>query len=271
MTIPPKPIGRIRVTAKSLIRNNIYAFVYGDTGSGKTRLPTTLAAQKDASDVAYITPVAQGLVSLVTAGFDPPVTELPGQNEDPFEPCMDAIADYTRDKSIRVIVLDEVSVMSGRAVDFLSNGEGEKAMGFEGWQAMLANFRRIEGLAEAATRAGKSFIYTSWSAAPSMESTLAGISIKEKGRPYLQGKAQMWLPGNTDLLARITSAFVTERDPATNKAVKKFKAELQLHASEEYLAKTRWAFLPSPHPANLKLMLNTVRAKFADTSQPQPK
>jgi hypothetical protein len=253
------------------MRNNIYAFVYGDTGSGKTRLACSLRLDKEAKDIAYITPVAQNLSSVVTAGFDPLVTELPGQNQDPFEPCMDALADYTRDKTVRVICLDDLSVMSGRAVDFLSGGEGEKALGFQGWQEMLANFRRIEGLAEAATRAGKSFIYTAWSNPPQSESTLAGTMIKEKGRPYLQGKAAMWLPGNCDILARMTSKFEkTSVMGLDNKRVVKsvFKAELQLHASEEYLAKTRWAFLPSPYPADLKKMLGEVKAKFTPTAAP---
>lgn len=247
-----------RISASSLLRSVVYAFVYGETGTGKTRLACSLSQDKG-KDVGYITPVASNLTSVVTAGFDPPVYELPGQGGDPFEPCMDAIADFTRDKSIRIICLDDVSVMSGRAVDYLSKGEGEKALGFQGWQEMLAAFRRIEGLAEAATRAGKSFVYTAWASPPEYEDTLAGKQVKHKGRPYLQGKAGMWLPGNTDLLARMTSKFVKVKG-ADGKVRSDFRAELHLHATDEWLAKTRWNFLPSPYPADLKKMLADVKA-----------
>jgi hypothetical protein len=42
--------------------------------------------------------------------------------------------------------------------------------------------------------------------------------------------------------------------------VKKFKSTLNLKPNGEYLAKTRWDFLPDPCPTDLKWILSKVNA-----------
>lgn len=247
-----------KTTLGGLIRKRMYAFVYGAEGTGKTRLGLSLAGPKG-EGLAVITAEEGGPTSLLSAGASTslPIWLLPPAGQDPFPAVKEAITSLTRDPSISVVMLDGCTAISGRAIEFLSNGEGEKALGFQGWQEILANFRQIEGLAEKCVRAGKSFIYTAWEREPEYEDTMAGKVLKSEGGPLLAGQSKTWLPGNVDILARITSKFVTVQDPTTKKAVKKFQAQLQLHRDGYWKAKSRWE-LPSPYPADLRKMLEDV-------------
>lgn len=241
-----------------MLRNRIYAFVYGAEGSGKTRLAMSLA-NPDGYGVSYITPESSGPTSLISAGYpkDIPVEVLPPSGEDPFEPCIAAIEDFAADKSITTICIDGCTVICGRAVDHLSGGEGEKALGWDGWGQVLNGFRQIEAACERANRAGKSIILTAWENPPQYEDTMGGRVLKDggEGRPLLQGKAATWLPGNCDIVARITSTFKTVN--VNGKAERKFQAQLQVNRRNDWLAKSRWP-LPDPCPANLKEILRIV-------------
>ena len=243
--------------------NRIYAFVYGAEGVGKTLLPMTLA-DETGHGVAYVTAETRGPTSLVTAGWpsDIPVEVLPPGGEDPFPPAAAAVEAFTKDKSIRCICLDGLTVMTGRAVDYRTDGAGEKSMEYDGWQWLLAEFRALEILCEKAVRAGKSVVMTAWESPPTYETTLGGEALKDEGRPMLQGKAKFWLPGGADVVARMTSTTI--KDPKTKELT--FKGQLQVHRRNDWLAKTRWR-LPDPCPADLRRILALVQGQ-AQKAQP---
>lgn len=259
-----------KTTLGGLVKERLYAFIYGAEGTGKTRLGMSLAGPKG-EGLGIITAEEGGPTSLLSAGasLDLPIYLLPPAGEDPFPHVKQAITELTRDPKVRIIMLDGCTSISGRAIEFLSSGEGEKALGFPGWQEILANFRQIEGLAEKAVRAGKSFIFTSWEREPDYEDTLGGKVLKSEGGPLLAGQAKTWLPGNVDILARMTSKFVQVKDPNTGKLVKQWQGQLQLHRDGAWKAKSRWA-LPSPYPADLRKMLADVRGQ-APAAPAQPK
>src|SRR6266542_1722705 len=105
----------MKTTAGKLLKNNVYAYIFGALGSGKTMLPLTLS-DKNGLDVGYVTAEPNGLTSIVTAGYDPntPVEDI-GQG-DPFEPGLAALEAFRRDKTIKVICVDGLSVMCANAV-----------------------------------------------------------------------------------------------------------------------------------------------------------
>jgi len=249
-----------RMKLGAMLRKNIYAFVYGREGVGKTNLIMSLAHKSDGSDIAIITPESSGPTSILSRGFsgDIAVELLPPSGHDPFEPCIKAIESFTRDPSISGICVDGLTVMCGRGIDFLSDGQGEKAMGYDGWGQLLNGFRMVEAAAEKASRAGKSVLFTAWENPPQYEDTMGGQSVKALGRPLLQGKAQTWMPGNCDVVARMTSKFTKE--VVNGKAMPVFKASLQVNANAEWFAKTRW-LLPDPCPADLKYILQQVQSQ----------
>lgn len=257
----------MRTNIGALARNNIYAFIYGAEGTGKTLLPMTLADERGYG-VAFITADMSGPTSLLSMGYprDIPVEVLPPGGEDPFDAAIAAIQSFANDKTIRVICLDGATVMCGRAVDHYSDGQGEKALGWEGWGQILNGFRQVEGALDRATRAGKSVVITAWEAEPTYEDTMAGKTLKDEGRPLLQGRAKTWLPGNCDIVARLTSTFKTVS--VGGKAEKKFSATLQVNRGRDWLAKTRWK-LPDPCPADLKWILSQVNGQSAKVA-PKP-
>jgi hypothetical protein len=260
-----------RKTIGSMMRGNIYAFIYGQEGVGKTRLAMSLSKVKGGLDVGYITAESSGPTSLISAGFSPDIAceLLPPSGGDPFPPAVEAIKSFARDPKIHTIVVDGCTVICGRAVDHYGNGEGEKALGWEGWQAVLTGFRAIEVECEKASRAGKNVILTAWENEPKTADTMDGADIVEKGRPLLQGKAKTWLPGNCDIVARLTASFIPI--PGSKSKEMQYKGTLQVHATEEWLAKTRWN-LPQKCPANLQWILDRVEEqKKAASSGDQPK
>lgn len=254
----------MRTTVGDLVTGNIYAFVYGAEGVGKTLLPMTLA-NNDGLGVAYITAEKSGPTSLISAGYpgNLPVEVLP-DNEEPFDTAVAALNDFASDKSIHCICLDGLSVMSGAAIDFLSDSKGEKALGYDGWAAILSGFRRVEAACNRAFRQGKSVVLTAWEAPPTYEDTLGGQALKEEGRPWLQGKAKYWMPGKCDIVARMTSTF---RTVAVNgKATKQFEGKLHLKRGAGWVAKSRWD-LPDPCPADLQWILSEVKKQAAAVKQ----
>jgi len=255
-------------TIGKLPRGQIYAFIFGAEGVGKTTLAMSLA-DANGRGVAFVTSDQSGPTSLLTQGFpsDIPVDVLPGSGIDPFPATIRAIQSFANDKSIHCISLDNVTTLCGRAVDYLSNGEGEKAMGWDGWGQLLAGFRQIESACDRATRAGKSVIITAWEAPPTYEDTLGGRVLKEEGRGDLQGKAKRWVPGNCDIIARMTCRFVTESIPG-GKSRRVFKGQLHTQRygeAADYAVKSRWN-IPSPCPADLRWILNEVKKQGSNSS-----
>ena len=259
----------MRTTIDKLMRNNIYLFCYGAEGVGKTLLAMTLADAKGRG-VAYITADPSGPTSVRNRGYpgDIPVELLPGEGEDPFGIAVSAINTFARDPSIHCICVDGLSVICGRAVDFLSGGEGEKALGFDGWGQVLKGFRDIEGACDGATRKGKSIILTAWEIEPEYrdlpKALGGGRTMEKEGHPYLQGKAQIWMPGNCDIVARMTSRFVTVKGN-DGKAARRFQGSLHVNregAAQDWKVKSRWS-LPSPCPADLRWILDKVKNQSA--------
>lgn len=248
-------------------RKALYVMVYGVEGSGKTCLAMTLA-DKDKKGVGYITHESSGPTSLVSIGYpaDTPV-ELLTPGIDPFPETYKALREMAKDPTIQTICLDNVTAICGNAVMFYSDGEGDKQMGYDGWGYVKAGFMGISAECDKITRAGKSVVITAWEREPSYENTKGGQVLKDVGRPQLQGDAKHWVPGNADLIARISSKFVSEIDPVTKKNKKTFKSSLQVHASGLFLAKTRWA-LPNPCPADLKFILKEISKQTSPLKEP---
>lgn len=262
-----------------MLRNVIYAFVYGREGAGKTRLAMTLAKDKNDIGIGYVTAESSGVTSLVTAGFNRkiPVEVLPPAGEDPFPHAVAALESFRKDPSIHTVVLDGCTVICGRAVDHLDD-DGDGKIDWDSWSTILAGFRHIEAVCEKITRGDKakgippkSVIMTAWEKAATYEPHpfQRGVQVlKDSGRPLLQGQAQTWLPGNVDIIARITSGMKKVEVAKTldnGKKIKvfkeKFTSELQVKPTDEWLAKTRWDELPNPCPADLRLILDMVNGK----------
>lgn len=246
-------------TAGALLKGVIYAFVYGETGVGKSRLSLTLSPDGKGEGCAWITPEPGEAHSIAQVAPDAKVALL--DEENPVAEAIKAVKILRKDPTIKVITVDGLSVMCGQLVNFLSDGEGEKALGFEGWQEVLSHFRQLEiACNDTVKKFGKSVIFTAWEAAPQYEDTMGGQALKDggEGRPLLQGKAKQWMPGQCDIIARMTSKIILEKDPVTKKTRKVFRGFLHLDRSGDWICKTRWA-LQSPYPADLGRLLREVR------------
>lgn len=252
-------------TAGELTGNRLYLYVYGETGCGKTMLALSLSKVPDARDIGWITAESNGPTSLATAGYPKAKVWVVHPEKDPFAQVLQALANFAADTAVSTIVLDGLSVLSGRAIDFMSKGEGEKALGFEGWGQILNNFRTIERQCEKLYRNGRNIIFTSWEAEPVYETD---GSLKTSGGPYLQGQSRKWLPGNVDVLCRMTSRVKTVAGKGGS-LERKFEGELMLHRKNDWTVRTKWGFLPSPFPADLSLMLKEVEeyAKKSEASK----
>ncbi len=251
----------MRTTSDKTLRKKVYAFVYGPTGSGKTRLAMTMSQKQRGEDVAFVTAEESGTTSLATAGFTRcPVEVLsPTDDWDGIVQCgVDTIDEWAQSKDINAICLDGVSAICGYAVDVLSDGAGEKELGWDGWAQVLNGFRQLELAMNRASHAGKSCIITAWEEPATYEETVGGTSVKTPARPLLQGKAKVWLPGKADIIARMSSKHVTVTE--NGKAKKKWKGFLHCHGTDEYMAKTRWT-LPDPVPADLAEILALVHGQ----------
>lgn len=252
-----------------MVKDRIYAFIYGAEGVGKTSLVMTLSKMEGGLDVAFITAEPSGPTSVISLGYSPdiPCVILP-EGEEPFDPAIEALEMFAADKSVRAICLDGITVMCGLAVTVLSDGAGEKALGWEGWGQVLNGFRRVEMAAEKAVRAGKSVVLTAWENPPTYEPAAFGDpQLKEEGRPMLQGKAKFWVPGKCDIVGRMTSTFKTVN--VGGKAEKKFAGTLQVRRGNDYLAKTRWK-LPDPCPADLQKILDLVQGQVGSIKSASP-
>lgn len=246
-------------TAGALLKGTIYAFIYGETGVGKTRLSLTLSADGKGAGCAWVTPEPGEAHSVAQVAPNAKVALLEDPN--PVLEAITAVKILRKDPEVRIITVDGLSVMCGQLVNHLSDGEGEKALGYEGWQEVLATFRQLEICCnETVKKFNRSIIFTAWEAQPQYEDTMGGQALKDggEGRPFLQGKARQWMPGQCDIIARMTSKIVLEKDPDTKKTRKVFKGFLHLDRSGDWICKTRWA-LPSPYPADLGRMLREVR------------
>jgi hypothetical protein len=244
-------------TAGALLKGTIYAFVYGDTGVGKTRLALSLSPDGRGAGCAWVTSEPGETHSIAQVAPDAVVALMESGN--PVEEAVKAVIKLRQDPNIKIITVDALSVMCGQLVNYLSEGEGEKALGFEGWQEVLATFRRLEiACNDTVKKHNKSVIFTAWEAEPIYEDTMGGQSLKDggEGRPFLQGKAKKWMPGQCDIIARMTSKQVIVKDE-NGKAVKRWKGLLHLDRSGDWLCKSRWK-LPSPYPADLGQLLRDV-------------
>jgi hypothetical protein len=245
-------------TASALLKGTIYAFVYGDSGVGKSRLALTLTPEGKGVGAAWVTSEPGEAHSVAQVAPHAIVALLDTGN--PVEEAISAVTQLRQRKEIKVITVDGLSVMCGQLINYLSDGAGEKSLGFEGWQEVLATFRSLEIAAnDAVKKFDKSVIFTAWESEPVYEDTMGGQALKDggEGRPYLQGKAKKWMPGQCDIIARMTSKLITEKN-AEGKMVKSFKGQLHLDRSGDWLCKSRWK-LPSPYPADLGRMLREVQ------------
>jgi hypothetical protein len=217
-------------------------FIYGIEGSGKTRAAMTIKPEAP-EGVAYITPESGGPTSLLSAGYPSSIQIelLENDGNDPFEKVIRSLQAFGNDPKIHTICVDGCTGICGKAIDHFSNGRGEKAMGYDGWGYMLNGWRQVEAAAEKLFRKGKNIIYTAWEMPPTYSDSFGTKVLDHVGRPYIMGKGQLWLPGNVDIIARITSTFVSEKDPTSGKMVKKFKSTLNLPSSaRKTLPPGRW-------------------------------
>lgn len=248
-------------TAGALLKGTIYAFIYGQSGVGKTRLALSMFPNiADAEhQAAWITPEPGEAHSVAQL--------LPGakvgllESTNPVAEARSGVIQLRQDKNLKVITVDGLSIMCGQLINYLSDGEGEKALGFDGWQEVLAEFRQLEiACNDTVKKYNKSVIFTAWEAAPQYDETMGGRALKDdgEGRPLLQGRAKQWMPGQCDIIARMTSKVVTEKNEETGKVVKRWRGQLHLDRSGDWICKTRWQ-LPTPYPADLGKMLAEVK------------
>lgn len=243
-------------TAGALVRGNIYAFIYGPEGVGKTRLPLSL--DPSGESCGWVTAEPTGPTTI--AAYNPNARVKFISGEDQIPSAATAVQQLVTEGK-KIICVDGLHVLCGNTIDQISEGEGEKALGFVGWQTILAQFRRLEVVCNKAVASGRSVIYTAIEAEPQYEADAFDASSRVRtayGRPFLQGKSQKWMPAQCDIVARMTSRVKTVVDPVTKKTKKQWLGEFTLDMSGDFVCKTRWQ-LPSPYPADLGRMLKDVR------------
>lgn len=242
-------------TIADVMHDRVYAFIYGAEGSGKTRLAMTMSRVEGGTDVAYITGDYAGPTAVVSAGYSEkiPVWLLPDHRQPPFKSVLQGIHTFTADPKIKVIVLDACTTISANAMMHYGLAQGKK-LEHDDWAKVMAGFLKIENAAYLAVLAGKSFIYTAWEKEPTIVNT-AGGEDTVVGRPWIHGQGKTWLPGKCDIIGRLTSS--------TSKSGE-WKGRLQVHSSDEWLAKTRWN-LPFHCPPDLGKILQMVRKQKAGT------
>lgn len=254
-------MGITNTTAGALVRDNIYALVYGPEGVGKTRLPLSL--DPSGKSCGWVTAEPTGPTTI--AAYNPTAKVKFIHGEDQIRSARQGVIEFAREKDIRVICVDGLHVLCSSMIDQLSGGEGEKALGFDGWQRVLADFRSLEIICNKVVASGRSVIYTALELAPQYETDAFNRNEKvlvEEGRPFLQGKAKMWMPAQCDIVARMGSKVRTVVNPATKKPEKVWEGFFTLDRSGPYVCKTRWK-LPSPYPADLGKLLRDVKAAKA--------
>lgn len=252
-------------TAGKVARGVIYAFVYGEEGVGKTRLALSLSKLEGddfGSDIGFVTAEPTGATTVAAFNANIRVARITG--DEPILDAARAVKQLAKDDNIRAICVDGLHVLCGNTIDILSDGEGEKSLGFEGWQTVLTQFRRLERACNAVVAGGKSIVLTALELQPQYEQGAFSNEkeMVERGRPYLQGKAKNWMPAQCDIVARMTSEMRTEvivKD-GRKKARKSWQGMLHLDRSTPYVCKTRWK-MPSPYPADLRQLLRDVRAQ----------
>lgn len=260
-------------TAGEVARGVIYVFVYGEEGVGKTRLALSLSkleGDKFGTDIAFVTAEPTGATTVAT--INPAIRVARLRKCDSTEEGNEWILQAARAAKkmaavpgIKAVCIDGLHVLCGNTIDDLSDGEGEKSLGFEGWQTVLAQFRRLEKVCNAIVASGISVIFTALELAPQYATDGAfdnSRELIERGRPYLQGKAKNWMPAQCDLVCRMTSEVVMERykQDGKKKVRKSWQGMMHLDRSTPYVCKTRWK-LPSPYPADLRQLLRDVRAQ----------
>jgi hypothetical protein len=255
-------------------KRKLYCFAYSDEGQGKTTLTMTaskdwgkldLPRSKRGLDIAFVTPEDRGPTAVRSkdidgVGFsdDIPMEVLSDQDwESMFADAISGVRAFGAMKDISTICVDGLSVMCNRFIRLYTDGGTDKDMGWDGWGTLYGKLRELEGECEAVYRKGKSIIYTAWTEPPKFEETQGGQSLKEIGRPFIPGKGKRWMPGNCDIVARLQSHFKKVPAPGGKGTINKWHGTLQVHATTEYLAKTRWS-LPNPAPANWGEILKLV-------------
>lgn len=258
----------MRTSVQALVgKGNIFAFVYGEEGVGKTRLALSLAP--GGKGLGVITPEAGGPLALASAGAGAvPVDLIELNGQDPVEQVLKALRAMGNDPSINTVLLDGMTVLSGHIISHITGGGTEKQMGFDGWGQMLGGLRAVSFACEQLKKQGKNLVMTAWEAPPEYEDTMAGQQLKASGRPYLLGKAKFWLPGGCDIVARMTSKMVNAKGP-DGKLTKTWKGELHFDRDGIWLAKSRWP-LPSPFPADFAKLLASVKGAAASMSSATP-
>lgn len=267
-------------TARKLMIKVVYLFLYGPTGCGKTCLALTL----DPDGTAYITAETRGPTSAVNMMEDKDpnwngdfiVCVVPSKG-DPFKAILAYLEQLRRNPKVTVVVLDGLSGICDRAVDHAETVIGEGTMTWQEWGWVLKGFKRIERACERIVRGDKdagippkSVIMTAWEKEPKREADPFDPkeqNVVEPARPWLQGEAKNWLPGNCDILGRMRGykksvQVKVKKDGKVRLVTKrKFVAEIYAYPSEDFIAKTRWTMLPDPCPADLKLILGMVNSR----------
>jgi hypothetical protein len=257
-------------------KRKIYALQYGPEGQGKTTSIMTLSKDWGANfnldrskrglDVAFITAEERGPTAVRSkdidgVGFSDNIVMEVLSDKDydlMFKEAVDALNAFSAMPNITVIGLDGLTAMCMRFVNLFTDGGTDQDMGWGGWGALLGKLRALEAAAEAAYRRGKSVIMTGHELPPQYEETQGGTLLKEPGRLWVPGKGKLWVPANVDISGRITSHFKKVPDPRhKGKMINKWIGQMQVHASAEWVCKTRWS-LPNPAPANWGEILKLV-------------
>lgn len=257
-------------TLASQAIDHLYAFIYGEEGVGKTRLAMTLARPPpgkprlppNMSGVGIITIEENGPLSLLSAGYPKSTRIWKLHRSDDAGEIKDeavyAIQKLAARPEIHAVVLDGTSMLQQDMC--LAIGGGEK-IDWDGWAKVLGNLQLIEREARKVVKGGKSFVWTAWETPPmvnekSIQTDEEGNTPDEiiRGGPYIQGKGKIFVPGNVDILARMTSSVVIK----DGKEV--FRGKLQVKGDKFWKCKTRWN-LPMYCKPDLQWVLDQVNGQ----------
>lgn len=268
-----------KITFEELSESIVSIFAYGEVGSGKTYLPTTLYGPKYPDAIAMITGDKRGLKTLKSRGYaavgDHWFHFKPAPEKDPFGEVGMAVDRATRDDRIKILAIDGATDLYIQYVHFHTDGAGDKAMGYDGWGHLKTKFEHLEMQLDEARSRGKNVIVTALEEPPEFVTEGYGKNASQvlvkKGGPWVAGKGgKVWLPSKFDMIAR--AQIKVDRKPGApgKPAVETMTGILNVKPSRDpafpslasgpWIQRTRLSYLPNPCPSSLKFILDQIRS-----------
>lgn len=220
--------------------------IYGIPRVGKTVLGCTISEYAGGDDVLLITPEINGAESLRAGwteadGERVPLDQVrveyifqPGVTQDPFAHMINIIREVAggpigeEDDAINHLVIDGLTSIGTAAMMYRMGDDASqhRDMGQDGWDWLLMQFYRVSMELRALLDTGRSVVWIAHTEVPYIEKKI----VMRTGGPMAYGKAKTFVPGDVTFIMRMSSNAMRTG---------KFSSQLQIAASEDYIAGSR--------------------------------